>query len=201
MRRTRQLILPIGLALCGLVLGGCKLHQARNTGSTVGVPSAVAPAQITSKKTGATFAYLRVLESDDEREKFELPQGGLAAASPDNFHGTDRKAAKISISDASVQTFTDLAALLDSGLLLPDAQMINHHPLIPKTPDSDRVEEEKHNVVVTAFLYAAAKESDNDFHCIIGAALRQPPRFLNVEVSGLPLNGPFRAQLKTVRDR
>ncbi len=61
--------------------------------------------------------------------------------------------------------------------------------------------EERHNVVVTAFLYASAKESDNDFHCIIGTAPSQPRRFLNVEVSGLPLNGPFRAQLKTVRDK
>jgi hypothetical protein len=201
MRRTILPFLAAVLILWGLVSPGCTSRRAPQPSVSPGAPSAVAPTRITSKKTARTFAYVRVADPDSEIEKFELPPGGLAAASPDNFHGTDRKAAKISISDGSTQTFSDLAALLDSSLFLPDDQMVNHDPPIPKTANSGRVEEEQHNVVVTAFLYASAKEPDNDFHCIVGTEPGQPPRFLNVEVTGLPLSGPFRAQLKTVRDK
>jgi hypothetical protein len=55
-------------------------------------------------------------------------------------------------------------------------------------------------VVITGFLYASTKESDNDFHCIIGTAPGKPPQFVNVEVSGLPVSGPARVPLKAVRD-
>jgi hypothetical protein len=99
------------------------------------------------------------------------------------------------------QTFADLAALFSSGLLLPDIQMTKHHPPISAGATSGRVTEEQQNVVVTAFLYASSKEPDNDVHCIFGTAPGQPKQFLNIEVSALPVSGPARAQLKTVRDK
>lgn len=79
--------------------------------------------------------------------------------------------------------------------------MIKRKPPILKTADSGRVAEEKHNVEVTGFLYAAKREADNDFHCIVGMAPGDPQRFLNIEVSGLPPPGPARDQIKSARDR
>ena len=157
--------------------------------------------QFVSPKTGKTFTYVRTNESDEEFEKFEPLPPSAAAANPDNFIGTARRAAKTSISSGPTQTFADLAALFSSGLLLPDIQMTRHHPPISEGVTSGRVTEEQHNVVVTAFLYASSKEPDNDFHCIFGTAPGQPKQFLNIEVSALPVSGPARAQLKTVRDK
>jgi hypothetical protein len=200
MRRIAVSSMGVVTILCGLGLHGCASHVT-SPPPVSAAPTAAAPTQVTSKKTGKTFQILHLAEKDDELEKFEAPTGGLGAASPDNFHGTDRKAAKTSISNGPTQTFADLAALFDSGLLLPDKQMTKHHPAISKAETSDRVDEEQHNVVVTAFLYASSKEPDNDFHCIFGAAPDKPPQFLNVEVTALPLNGDAKAQLKTVRDK
>jgi len=46
--------------------------------------------------------------------------------------------------------------------------MIKHKPKIPTGPTSGRVKEEERNVGVAAFLYAASREADNDFHLIVG---------------------------------
>ena len=53
---------------------------------------------------------------------------------------------------------------------LPSDQfMRSYNPPITEDADSDRVQEEKRNVSVTAFLYATKKEADNDYHMILGA--------------------------------
>jgi hypothetical protein len=44
--------------------------------------------------------------------------------------------------------------------------MIAHKPKIGTTATSGRVKEEERNVHVTAFMYAASREVDNDFHLI-----------------------------------
>ena len=136
------------------------------------------------------FTILRT----DEQDEYEpqIPREILeatAAAGPalsENFAGTDRKVAKISIAHGGVEEFDDLGALLDS--LTPDDDMINHDPEITRDEHSDRVEEELRNVRVTGcWLYAASREKDNDFHCIIGTDPdAKPRRFMNAEVSGLP---------------
>ncbi len=103
----------------------------------------------------------------------------------DNFAGTDRKAAKLSVANATVETFKDVKALVDS--LTPDATMKKHKPKITKDAKSDRVEEEKRNVRVDAFLYAASREGDNDFHLIVGTDPKSKKlTCMNMEVSGLP---------------
>jgi hypothetical protein len=195
MRRTHLLFLSTLLALFAIFSQGCK-HVPT---PVAGAPSATTT--IASKKTQTTYTLTVVPESDHEFEKSELPPAGVAAPSPENFHGTDRKAAKISISSASTQTFSDVGALLDSGLFVKDATMLHHSPLISKAATSDRVSEEQHNVVVTGFLYASTKESDNDFHCIVGMAPNQTKRLVNVEVSGLPPSGADRARIKAARDQ
>jgi len=71
---------------------------------------------------------------------------------------------------------------------------------ISKAADSGRLPQEQTVVIVRAFLYAASRESDNDFHCIVGGDPSQATRFMNVEVTGLPpSSSKFFAELKTAR--
>jgi len=124
----------------------------------------------------------------------------LAAAAGDDFAGTSRKASKLSIPDGPVKKFADLKDLMDS---LPDDQdMIHHQPPIKDNATSRRTAEEKRNVRVDVFLYAASREDDNDFHLIIG---RDPDAegdelYMTAELSGLPPAGsPSSAKLKAAR--
>ena len=118
--------------------------------------------------------------------------------SGDNFHGTARMAAKLSMATGTPQEFTDLGDLLDS---LPSDQNMRAMG-IDSGPGSGRLPEELKLVTVTAFLFAISKESDNDFHCIFGRAPNQTERFMNVEVSALPPpNSPFFLLIKSARDQ
>lgn len=152
----------------------------------------------------AGFTILRTDEMDEYEP--QIPRDILeatATAGPalsENFAGTDRKAAKISIAHGDTEDFADLGALIDS--LTPDDDMINHDPEITRDEHSDRVEEELRNVRVKAWIYAASREKDNDFHTIIGTDPAQPnKRFMNAEVSGLPSkkSAAF-AKIKSARD-
>jgi len=117
----------------------------------------------------------------------------------DQFAGTSRKAAKLSIASGAVQTFADVKALIAS--LVADDKMTAHKPKIETTASSGRVKEENRNVKVKAFLYAASREDDNDFHLIIGRApTKSPEMYMTMELSGLPpKNSPALAQLTTAR--
>jgi hypothetical protein len=56
-------------------------------------------------------------------------------------------------------------------------------------------------VRVRAFLYAASREDDNDFHLIIGRAPRSSPMYMTMELSGLPpKNAKSFRTLKKARD-
>jgi len=118
----------------------------------------------------------------------------------DNFAGTARKAAKLSIASGPSETFNDVKALIAS--LVPDDQMIAHNPKIKTTATSGRVKEENRNVKVKAFLYAASREDDNDFHLIVGRRPTQlPEMYITMELSGLPpANSPALGNLTTARD-
>jgi hypothetical protein len=103
----------------------------------------------------------------------------------DNFAGSDRKAAKLSKATATLEKFKDLKDLI--GSFAPEGKMIKHKPKITTAPTSGRVKEEERNVSVAAFLYAASREADNDFHLIIGRDLKLAPEmYMTMEVSGLP---------------
>jgi hypothetical protein len=73
----------------------------------------------------------------------------------------------------------------------------------PTDAKSNRVDEEKRNVRVKAWIYAASIEDDNDYHLILG---RDPsgggdPVYMTMELSGLPpANMKSHAALKTARD-
>ena len=166
------------------------------------------PLQPDLATTTTPFRILVTNEVDPYDPPFSLDEAdagfNLEAAAGDNFKGKSRKAAKISIASASMEpTFEDLTDLIDS--LAPDAGMEEHEPPIEKTSDSDRVEEENRNVRVEAFLYAASREDDNDYHLILG---RDPDLveeeggelYMNVEISGLPpADSPHLSKLRSAR--
>lgn len=137
----------------------------------------------------AVFRVIKTTEMDgyEEGAAESLTRGVLAAARPtgDNFAGTARRAAKISIADAEIEEFEDLTELVRS--LTPDRDLVNRQPRISTTRNSGRVAEEKRNVRVRVFLYAASKEDDNDFHLILGRDPDSAPEmYMNMELSGLP---------------
>jgi hypothetical protein len=97
--------------------------------------------------------------------------------------GTDRGDAKTSIALGAAQTFQTVAAVRASLPADNDMREMG----ISKDRSSPRVDEENHNVQVTAFIYAIHKEGDNDFHLIIGdAGCHEGPCTMTAEVSGLP---------------
>jgi hypothetical protein len=104
----------------------------------------------------------------------------------DDFAGTARKAAKLSIATAKTETFSDVSKLIAS--LTPVDQMVKLN--IPTTASSNRVQQENRNVHVTAFLFAASAEADNDFHLIVGLDPKSGQEmYMTMEVSGLPPAG------------
>ena len=117
----------------------------------------------------------------------------------DNFAGTKRKAAKLSIADGVMKSFSDLNALI--ATFPPDSKMINRKPKIKDDATSGRVAEEKRNVSVSAFLYAASRETDNDFHLIIGTDPNSALVCMTMEISALPSkNAASFDRIKKARD-
>jgi hypothetical protein len=129
-------------------------------------------------------------EEEDEMDQFTaafspLTGAGEADQIKAQFRGNDRKAAKISIANARLERFDSLDALIET--LPSDDDMRHHDPKITEAATQNRVDEEKRNVRVPAFICAIKYEADQDWH-IIGSADADcdGPTFFNFEVSGLP---------------
>ena len=162
--------------------------------------AAVAGAEAAPAAPAVTYRILRTNQMDDYDDApalaaIEAAVAGVTAAALDtraleaaageNFQGTARKAAKISLSPAAAEVFVDLAGLIAS--LPAETDMTHHQPPIGKGPRSKRVTEEHRNVQVRAFLYAASREEDNDFHLIVGRDPSESPLMcMTVEISGTP---------------
>jgi hypothetical protein len=196
--------------------GGLPINHRRrgmpSVNSIVGVEplgTGVAEAAATFGAVGKTSKYqILVTNQVDAYEKVPSQSQGLnlilaaAAAAPpsDLYVGKDRKAAKLSIPDAKTEEFKDLKDLIKS--LTPDKVMKNRVPKITTGPTSDRVAEEKRNIRVRAFLYAASREKDNDFHLIIGRDPdKGPEMYMTMEISGLPPanNAAFKKSLPKLK--
>jgi len=105
------------------------------------------------------------------------------------FAGTDRALAKThEVTNGTDTSFSGFDEFYTSGLLKPDAEMIQYTPPITKKPESPRVYEEKYNILIdTVYIYGIYREDDNDFHMIIGnGKTGSSMKLLNAEVSGLP---------------
>jgi hypothetical protein len=167
-----------------------------------GLPAKDSVAAVT--KVGTKFTIFHTNEMD-AYEKGAMGPGTAAPVLPsapagDDFGGTARKAAKLSISSAKTENFKDVKDLIKS--LTPDQKMIDHKPKITTAATSKRVKEEERNIHVTAFMYAASREADNDFHLIIGRNPNATPEtYMTMELSGLPpKTSPSFATLKAARD-
>ncbi len=169
-------------------------------------------------KRGASYRIIRTTETDSYEKSpaaLKIPkllrtkgappsaplQAAVAAQPPagDNFQGTARKAAKLSKAQANTEKFKDLKDLI--GSLAPESKMISHQPPITTDPASNRVKEEQRNLSIAAFLYAASREADNDFHLIVGRDHKLTPEmYMTMEVSGLPpANAPAYGDLNAAR--
>ena len=151
----------------------------------------------------ANYRVLRttqVDEYDTPVSRAAVAPFSLAATGGDTFQGTSRKAAKLSLSDAKMESFKDVAALLKTLPSVP--VMVKLFPPGSDGPTSQRVSQEKRNVHLQAFLYAASRENDNDFHLIIGCdPAVSPSVYMTIEVSGLPpASSRSFSRLKGARD-
>jgi hypothetical protein len=152
------------------------------------------------------YRVIRTTEADayelaKAKPPMAVPFGVKPKKAPgDTFAGTARKAAKLSIPNAKVQTYKDLKNLLKS--LPDDAVMAARKPKIKTGATSNRVSQEKRNVRVRAFLYAASREADNDFHLILGRDPKKTPEmYMTMELSGLPPKSkPSFAALESARN-
>src|SRR5207244_4186659 len=130
---------------------------------------------------------------DQPPEAPAAPSAPAAPAAPaaagETFAGTDREAAKTSIATAPVQAFPDLDAVL-ATLPEDDFMRNDHTPPISKNRNSGRVDEEKRNVSVVAYLLAPKKENDNDYHLILATTPDGDGPYMTAEVSALPRTGP-----------
>jgi hypothetical protein len=135
-----------------------------------------------------------VREPDEEAVRRLQPNDG------ETFVGNDRRASKLAIVSAPVETFASVDDLLNS---LPNDDDIAMDPGMSAARDSQRVPRERHNVTISARLYASSKESDNDFHCIVGTeGPAQGRSYINAEISGLPnANEQFFQPLQAVREQ
>lgn len=104
----------------------------------------------------------------------------------ENFDGSNRKKAKISISPANTETFNTLTAFINT---LQDADQMA--AAIPGN-NSLRIPAEDRNVrIKKAYLYCYSRQTDEDFHVIIGNTKTPSAttKYFNVEISGLPPSG------------
>jgi len=167
-------------------------------------PGATAMAAAAGSREAGLPARYRIITTN-ELDAYEAPLmaaeaeifGLNRAKKPgDNFAGTARKAAKLSISKAAVETFSDVSSVLAS---LPAEDPEN----VSDDSKSGRIADEERNIQVRGFLYAASRESDNDFHLIVGDDPKEGAKvqMMTMEISGLPdKNSASFVRLKNVRD-
>jgi hypothetical protein len=108
----------------------------------------------------------------------------------------DRGSAKTTFALAPVEDFADLRSLIQS---LPDDELMASQT--ETSWDFGRIEAERRNVRVVAYIFAIGKESDNDFHMILDddGILDQGAK-LNAEISGIATEGPDIETLQQMRD-
>lgn len=126
--------------------------------------------------------YIMVIHEKSTDEEFEndLNVNHLRSACAESFGGSARSAAKTSYVTGAFIPYTHIANL---RLSLPSDALMHTKGLGLSSP---RINEEKKNVsVASAYLYAISRESDNDYHMIIGDASVSPTTLMNCESSGL----------------
>lgn len=116
----------------------------------------------------------------DEKSRKSEPFDTNKPCEAEEFDGSQRGEAKISISTAPIERFSNLSDFLRK--LPSDQEMVSK-----VGRNKNRITEEKRNVTVDAWLYTFSRQSDEDYHLIIGTSNnKETASFINVEISGLP---------------
>ena len=99
------------------------------------------------------------------------------------FDGSYRKEQKLSESHSSLQQYATITSLKNT--LQADAFMAT---IITTSSAPRTAEEDRYVRVKTAYLYCYSKQTDEDFHVIIGntKTASATTKYFNVEISGLP---------------
>ena len=117
-------------------------------------------------------------DEETENNEKDVP---VSLVCSDAFAGSVRSAAKTSYASVSYGTYAGINAM--RAVLPTDSYMLG----LGITNSSPRVSEENRNRnITTSYLYAIARESDNDYHMIIGDASSVAANLLNCEASGNP---------------
>jgi hypothetical protein len=161
--------------------------------ATVNARGAAVGPTVTFVFQGKKYLAVDTNERGESEEK-ELPmQPHVAEArrrpsDGEHFAGTAREAAKTSFARGVPQAFDSPGALLDSILRGEDPRANDSTMRAKLNEHSPRGPDEQRNATVTGFLYATKKETDNDFHLLIGDNPNGGSgRFMTAEVSGLPV--------------
>jgi hypothetical protein len=116
----------------------------------------------------------------------------------ETFWGSEREVPKTRVAEAPIEE-ANLTVKAFHASHPTDAEMNEMN--ISTRCDSARVEVEQRNVTVAAYVVAAKKEKDNDYHLIIqDKGCKVPACRLTVEVSGLPRVSGSKGVLKTARE-
>lgn len=112
------------------------------------------------------------------------------------FDGSYRKVAKLSIAGHNASS-TSLTKLINRLVAMDNAAIV-------VSSTSPRIAIEDSVVtLISVYLYAVAREADEDYHIIIGTSANPATaKFLNIECSGLPpTNHPAYNKIKAARDK
>jgi hypothetical protein len=167
-------------------------------------PAPVAPVEQFVSPKGRVYRISFSQEPPYQFERRAVLPPDQAPPGPDDYIGNDRGKAKTSIAVGPHTGFASLGELLDNvlGIADDDFMRFKHQPKLREDYDFDRVKEEKRTVTVPVWIYAIKKEAnDNDYHLITGSDPDvEPIRYMNMEITGLPLGGPNRAKLRVPRE-
>ena len=159
-----------------------------------GIPQPNKYAALLAKARAGTLLVIHG-EVAEARPLFAPRAGPRGSSTSEIFQGSCRAAAKTSFASGRIETFRTLDSLF--GPLPQDNKMAQQFPklLVKRGNVSPRVASERRSVKVPAWIYWVARESDRDFHVILGstAQLTSTTIFMNSEISGLPAANPSRS--------
>ena len=128
-------------------------------------------------KSKHNHLYKLTFIRDEELKSLASPM----TCTSNSFAGTARKLSKTSIASAHPQIMT-FQNFIQS---LPADKLMTANPSINSSPNNPRVNQENRNISLSGiYLFGIKRESDNDYHLIIGD---KTGKYFNVEISGLPL--------------
>jgi hypothetical protein len=123
------------------------------------------------------------VDGTEAAEPVSTPLKAVSPGSGDIFAGTDRRDPKTSIATGGLKPFSTIADLRSS---FPSDSFMKTLR-ITRAPDSERTLQEQYNVSVEGYILAVSRESDNDFHLIVGDKdCAAGDCLITVEISGLP---------------